>query len=149
MSNRDEPEIMVPISLGQAQRVVQQVLESNDPGASLVRLLLALSGDDRVRLSELSSDPEFRDRKSSQTLLIGLLVLTVFADGEDRRVNGVAEELDMAQSTVIRYLRTWVAIGVLEQDPVTRRYCLAHRWADYAIATDRPPTDQTSEADPL
>lgn len=132
MSSREEPEIMVPISLGQALRVVQQVLESNDPGASLVRLLLALSGGDRVRLTELAADPEFQDSKSSQTLLTGLLILSVFSDGDDRRVNGVAEELDMVPSTVIRYLRTWVVIGVLEQDPATRRYRLARRWTDDA-----------------
>src|SRR6202035_1839077 len=96
MSNRDEPEILVPISLAQAERVVQQVLEDDGPGTSLVRVLVALSGSDRVTLTQLLNDPEFNDRKNSQTLIIGLLVLSAFHGGAERRVREVASELDMS-----------------------------------------------------
>jgi hypothetical protein len=148
MSNRDAPEIMVPISLGQAERVVQQVLESDGPGASLVRVLIALSGRDRVRLTELSADPEFQDSKNSQTLITSLLVLSAFHGGVDHRVSGLAFELEMNPSTTIRYLKTWVAVGVLEQDSATRRYRLARRWThDYVATTQSPPLRPTSRGD--
>ena len=139
MSNRDEPEILVPISLAQAERVVQQVLEDDGPGTSLVRVLVALSGSDRVTLTQLLNDPEFNDRKNSQTLIIGLLVLSAFHGGAERRVREVASELDMSSSTTIRYLKSWVSVGVLEQDPPTRKYRLARRW------THEPPTEIVTE----
>jgi IclR helix-turn-helix domain len=139
MSNRDDREILVPISLRQAERVVQQVLEGTAPGMSLVRLLLALSGQDRMRLTELTADSEYQDRKNSQTLLTGLLVLSVFHGGADHGVNGIAHELGMSPSTAIRYLKTWVAIGVLEQVTATRRYRIARQWAPNEVTTTRFP----------
>jgi DNA-binding IclR family transcriptional regulator len=43
-------------------------------------------------------------------------------DGDWRANSDVAQELGLAASTSHRYARTLIAAGLLEQDPVTRRY---------------------------
>jgi DNA-binding IclR family transcriptional regulator len=44
----------------------------------------------------------------------------------------------MTVTTTLRYLETWVAIGVLEQVSKTRRYRLAIRWRHDALSRPRP-----------
>lgn len=59
----------------------------------------------------------------ARSFLLGLLVLSAFpADGAERELSEVAGELACARSTAHRYLTTWLAVGVLEQDPRSRRY---------------------------
>lgn len=123
-----DPEIWVPLSLAQAEWVAQQISESLASGAPLVRLLLALSGRGRVTINDLRQDPAFNDHKVSQYLLISLLVLSVFHDKLDHRVTDLAPELEMAPGTAVRYLKAWIAVGVLEQDHKTHKYRLALRW---------------------
>jgi hypothetical protein len=128
MADKIEAEIWVPISLGQAERVFQQVVGSKGPGASLVRLLLALGGAERVTMTDLLNDPEFHDRSISQTLIVSLLILSAFHGDVEQRVTDLARELGISQATIVRYLKSWVAVGVLEQDPSTRKYRIARRW---------------------
>lgn len=130
MTKRLEPEILVPISLGQAERVVQQIISSDGPGASLVRVLLALGGQDRVEMTDLLKDPEFNDRHISQNLIVSLVVLSAFHGDAERRMTDVAPELGISKTTTVRYLKSWIAVGILEQDRATRRYRLARRWRD-------------------
>ncbi len=64
----------------------------------------------------------------SRSLLRGLMVLASFpADGSDRSVTDVAKQLGMGVSTTHRYASTFVEVGVLERDPISRRYRLAKR----------------------
>jgi len=59
----------------------------------------------------------------SRSLLLGLLVLACFPrDGGSLAVSDVAERLDMSPSTTHRYMTTLLRVGLLEQDPQTRRY---------------------------
>lgn len=142
MTVREEPEILVPISLAQAERVIQQVSKGTGPGASLVRVLLALGGQARVAMDDLLKDPEFNDRKISRNLIVSLLVLSVFYGGAEKRVRDVASELGMSQSTTVRYLKSWAVVGVLEQDPTTRKYRLARRW-EYTVQDSNSPLEST------
>jgi hypothetical protein len=144
MANRTEPEIWVPISLAQAQRLVQQVVGAKGPGVSLIRVLLALGGQDRVAMADLRTDPEFNDRKIIQTLVIGLLVLSSFYGNAVQTVTTISVEIGQPASTTIRYLKTWVAVGILEQDPAKHSYHLARRWRD-ELAEAHPPTPLPSE----
>ena len=134
---RSEPEIWVPISLGQAERVVQQVVGSEGSGSSLVRLLLALGGQDRVVLTDLLNDPRVNNHLLSQNVIVSLLVLSALHGGE-QRVTDVAADLGMSRATTVRYLKTWVAVGILEQDRATRKYRVAIRWRD-ELSADGPP----------
>ena len=77
--------------------------------------------------SHAAMTPRFRQLASSprlsRSLLLGLLVLASFpADGRAMTVTDVAEALDMSPSTTHRYLATLLAVGLLEQDPRSRRY---------------------------
>lgn len=139
MASRTETEIWVPISLAQAERVFQQVVESEGPGASLVRVLLALGGHDRVAMTDLLNDPEFHDRSISQTLIVSLLILSAFHGDVEQRVTDLARELAISQATIVRYLKSWTAVGVLEQNPATRKYRLASRWRDEHTTGSKPP----------
>jgi IclR helix-turn-helix domain len=62
------------------------------------------------------------DERVSRSTCRALLVLLAFSSGEHREVTEVSNELDLSASTTHRYIRTWVALGLLDQDPATRRY---------------------------
>jgi IclR-like helix-turn-helix domain-containing protein len=65
------------------------------------------------------------DRRLSRSLLSGLLVLSCFPrDGRQLGIAELARRLDMNTSTAHRYVTTLLAVGLLERDPVTRRYRL-------------------------
>lgn len=144
MANRTEPEIWVPISLAQAERVVQQIVGGKGSGISLIRVLLALGGRDRVAMVDLLADPEFDDRNLSQNLITSLLVLTAFYATDGQRVADIAIDTGISQTTVLRYLKTWVAVGVLEQDSADRKYRLARRWRQELAKGDPPRSLPTS-----
>lgn len=139
---RSEPEIWVPISLGQAERIVQQVVGSDGSGSSLVRILLALGGQDRVVMANLLDDPRVANHLISHNVIVSLLVLSALYDGE-RRVKDIADELGLSQATTVRYLKTWVAVGILEQNGSTRKYRVAARWRDMADQ-DGPPSSTSA-----
>jgi hypothetical protein len=62
-------------------------------------------------------------RGLSSSLLSGLLVLVAFP--QDRSYVGnaqIAARLGMSMATTHRYIRTLLAVGLLERDPETRKY---------------------------
>ncbi len=67
--------------------------------------------------------PLMDDKSFSRSLLIGLEVLTCFPlDGTERGVADIAEQLNMNNSTVHRYMSTLLRVGLLERNPDTRWY---------------------------
>jgi hypothetical protein len=79
--------------------------------------------------------PLLDDTAFSRSTLRALLVLGAFpADGEERELTDVARELDLSPSTTHRYIGTWMAVGLLEQHPRSRRY----RRAPADAGTARP-----------
>jgi len=112
----------------QVQELVRQEAESRGTGRGLLGVLLSLNGiGKRISQDELTLDERYHDRRISQSVVHSLLVLSPFASGEAHGLYELAEEVSMANSTVWRYLKTWVAIGVLEERR-DRRYQLAVRW---------------------
>jgi IclR helix-turn-helix domain len=127
----------ISIALSPAQ--VEQVIRSAGGAGrgSLASLLsAALAGADAVdgqspdgahgplhdatrrALLEALSDPQL-----SQSLLRGLLVLSCFGQERPwRAIIDLAQELGMSPSTTHRYVKTLRAVGLLEQDPMTREY---------------------------
>jgi DNA-binding MarR family transcriptional regulator len=107
----------ITIELTRAQ--VDQVLRRRSQGGGISSILHGL-GDGRLTASypALSASPRL-----SQSLLLGLLVLACFpADGEALAVTEVAGRLELSPSTTHRYMSTLLAVGLLEQDPRSRRY---------------------------
>ena len=59
----------------------------------------------------------------SVTIMRALLVLAAFpTDRTLRTLTEVSKQVSFSASTTHRYVQTWQAVGILEQDPVTRRY---------------------------
>jgi DNA-binding MarR family transcriptional regulator len=107
----------ITIELTSAQ--VDQVLRRRSQGAGVASILHGLT-DGRLTASypALSESPRL-----SQSLLLGLLVLACFpTDGEALAVTEVAGRLELSPSTTHRYMSTLLAVGLLEQDPRSRRY---------------------------
>jgi IclR helix-turn-helix domain len=101
-----------------AAQVAQVVADAMASGGEQALVLSSLEGIQPFRASPLLEDLKF-----SAALLRGLLVLTSFPpDGGERGSKQIAQELDMAVSTTHRYIRTLVAVGLLEQNQVTRQY---------------------------
>ncbi len=110
--------ITIELTPSQVDRVVREASES-DGVASLLRGM-AESGNLASRYEALSDSPRL-----SRSLLLGLLVLACFpSDGGSLAVTDVAGRLEMSPSTTHRYMTTLLAVGLLEQDPRTRRYRL-------------------------
>ena len=105
--------------------------------SELLRLLPALCGQDKLTLAELERDPQYYDSRLSRSAFHFLVVLTPFALRSEHKVTQLAEELGMSTSTAVRYLKTWVALGVLKQE-TSRRYCLAVRLPRTSTAVDEP-----------
>jgi hypothetical protein len=108
--------ISIQLTSAQVDRVVRDAAEG-DGVSSLLRGLVE-KGATAPTFKELAKSP-----RMSRSLLLGLLVLACFpADGGALAVTDVAARLEMSPSTTHRYLTTLLAVGLLEQDPRTRRY---------------------------
>jgi IclR-like helix-turn-helix domain-containing protein len=99
---------------------VAQVLRETSGGASPVRLLAEVSDVDALRRVVR---PLLEDEAFSRSTLRALLVLAAFpADGSERALTDVARQLGFFAGTTHRYVGTWMAVGLLEQNPRSRRY---------------------------
>jgi DNA-binding MarR family transcriptional regulator len=119
MAQISENGISIALSKAQIKQVIREA--SDDDG--LLSLLGGLAQDD-VQASAVPMD----DVRLSRSLLRGLMVLASYpADGSARSVTDVAKQLGMGVSTTHRYTSTFVEVGVLERDPVSRQYRLAKK----------------------
>jgi hypothetical protein len=78
----------------------------------------------RITCVPVHIDPRWReDIKLSQSLLNGLMILASLPeDGSPVGNNEVALLVDLTPSTAHRYLRTLLAVGLIDRDPYTRKY---------------------------
>jgi DNA-binding transcriptional ArsR family regulator len=110
--------ISIELNRTQIDHVVREA--SEDAGVSGLLRGLTDRGALASKYRALSESPRL-----SRSLLLGLLVLACFpSDGDSLAVSDVAERLDMSPSTTHRYMTTLLAVGLLEQDPRTRRYSI-------------------------
>jgi IclR helix-turn-helix domain len=92
-------------------------------GAGHVSFLLSSLDDVKDALG--AGRGELEDPRLSRSLMLGLLVLACFPlDGTYLGNTEIAAMLDLHLSTVHRYISTLTAVGLLEREPVTRRYRL-------------------------
>jgi hypothetical protein len=109
----------VTISLTDAQ--VAHVARANSRSDAGVRSLFASLAD--LKAISGAIEAARADVHYSRSTLRALLVLAAFPDdGTTRALAEVARELDYSPSTTHRYVMTWLAAGLLEQDPSSRRY---------------------------
>ena len=109
-----ENRIAIELSRVQVERVVREA--GSDSG------LLGLAGA-MEELDFWASPERLDDRRLSRSLLLGLMVLESFpVGGAARSLKDVADELGMGASTTYRYAATLLEVGLLERDPVSRKY---------------------------
>jgi DNA-binding MarR family transcriptional regulator len=111
--------ISIELTGAQVDRVMRDAGHEQD----LAGLLRGLDADGSLaaRYLALAASPRL-----SRSLMLGLLVFAAMPrDGDTLAVTDVASKLDMSPSTTHRYMTTLLALGLLEQDPRSRRYRLA------------------------
>jgi hypothetical protein len=116
----------IVVELSKAQ--IDQIVRDAGDGGTMSVLLAAISGPDWVLAydAERLLPARFESARYSRSLLLGLVVLSCFVGAEEGLgVAEVAGMLQMENSTTHRYMSTLLAAGLLEQDPVSRRYRLA------------------------
>ncbi len=105
--------------------------------AQVARVVLEASGGNQIAgsLSGLRSVEELRqtmmpmlnDQSYSHSTFRAAMVLAAFpADGSEAELQDVAATIGLSPSTAHRYTRTWMVLGLLEQNPDSRRYRRAH-----------------------
>jgi hypothetical protein len=63
------------------------------------------------------------DAAYPRSVLRAVLVLNALpADGSARKLTDIARDVDLSLSTMHRYAQTWIALGLIEQHPRSRRY---------------------------
>ncbi len=71
----------------------------------------------------MAMQPMWDDHQWSRSVLRSVLVLAACpADGSDSEITDIARATGLSPSTTHRYAQTWAALGLIEQDPRTRRY---------------------------
>ena len=114
VATMSENGVSIELSKAQINRVIRESAQ-DAAGMADVRMLDQLDVD--------AFNTRLDDVRFSRSLLRGLMVLAAFpADGSDRAVTDVAKQLGMGISTTHRYAATFVEVGLLERDPVSRRY---------------------------
>ena len=109
-------EVLIALTDGQVAQVLREA--SGRPHlASLLPEMAVLDGVSSVVV------PLLEDAAYSRSVLRALLVLNALPlDGSERELTDIAEELGFSASTTHRYIGTWMAVGLVEQNPRSRRY---------------------------
>lgn len=131
---REDQDISIALSPGQVEQVIRSAGRlQNGPVSSLLAAALDRAGGSvesadgsRNSLHDAAHQAlvnALNDPQLSQSLLRGLLILSCYGPERPwRAIIDLAHELGMSPSTTHRYVKTLRAVGLLEQDPLTREY---------------------------
>jgi hypothetical protein len=116
----EEESVRISLSQEQLDQITRQIVGQGNPSEPLDGVEHPAEA-----IAALADSSLLEDRRISRSVLIGLLTLACFAPvGAERRLVDVAQILNLPPSSIHRYVRTLVAVGLLEQAPVTREYRL-------------------------
>lgn len=108
------------VSIALTQSQIAQVVRTDSAGRDLASSIVASLNDvgDAAKLVELQASGQ----PVSQSTLRALLVLAAFPpEGMYRPLIDVSHALGYSPSTTHRYVSTWLAVGLIEQDPESRK----------------------------
>lgn len=109
-------DVLIALTDGQVAQVVREAACRT----SVAGLLPETDALDALRSVVL---PLLDNATYSRSTLRALLALAAFpADGAERELTEVARELGFSAGTMHRYVGTWRALGLLDQDPRSRQY---------------------------
>ncbi len=102
---------------------VDHVVRATVGGGDLPALLSGVANADDTFADKLR---QIDHRNLSRSLLIGLLAVACLpSDDSSMAVTQLARLLGLNKSTTHRYVKTLTVVGLVQQDPQTRRYRLA------------------------
>ena len=111
------PDVTIALSAAQVQTVVRQATAP----AALGRAVAPALADPENLMASLRGLLD--DGAYSRSVLRALIILAGFpADGTERELTTVAEEVGFSPATTYRYVHTLTAAGLLERDADSRRY---------------------------
>jgi hypothetical protein len=112
--------LTIELSQTQVDGVMRRVSGSGD-------ISMVLTGFADAGLIWASNPEMLEDPRLSRSLLLGLFVMAAMpADGSYVGCSQIARTLGMTSSSAHRYLSTLVVAGLVERNPTTRKYRLAH-----------------------
>jgi len=99
---------------------VAHVTREVSDGASARAFVAGLAGAESF---QVSAQPLLSDLRFAQSLVRAVLVLAAFpTDGSEPDLKDIASQFEWSESSTHRYVVTWAALGVLEQNPRTHKY---------------------------
>lgn len=111
---------MTGVSITLTAEQISEVQDGVAVAGEALRLLSQMSDPERFAATVAAA---LNERGYSHSTLRSLLVLSAFSpDGTPRELKEVADQLGLSPATTHRYLRTWLVVGALDQDPDSRRY---------------------------
>lgn len=114
---REQADVSIVLTSAQLGKVMRDTSRTQDGVPSL------LSTFSDLGLASKVVDAQAGSANVSRSVLRALLVLAAFPlDGTYRALADVSKEVAYNPSTTHRYASTWLAIGLLEQDPKSRKY---------------------------
>jgi hypothetical protein len=117
VSMKKDADVSIALTSSQLAQVLRQTSRGGEGVISLLPTLSDLGSAAEVINGQADSG------KLSRSVLRALLVLAAFPqNGTYRPLIAVSKELGYNPSTTHRYASTWLAIGLLEQDPSSRKY---------------------------
>jgi hypothetical protein len=113
------------VTIALTDEQVGKVICAKSSDSGLAEVLSGVGGIEEVRVAVA---PFMGNAAYSTTTLRAALVLAALPrDGSERTVTEVAREAGFSPGVMHRYLGSWVVLGMVRQDPGSRRYRRAQR----------------------
>lgn len=108
--------VLIALTDGQVEQVLREASGRPHPASLLPEI-----GEVDVLSSAVLALLD--DPAHSRSALRALLVLNALPpDGSGRELTAIAKELGLSASTTHRYMHTWMALGLVQRHPRSRRY---------------------------
>lgn len=122
----EDRDVSITLTSAQVSQVLMQSAGSTASLAAVLAGVVEAAGSVAELLAATGAN------YSRSTLRAVLLLGVLPADGSWMGLGDAARRLEANASTTHRYMKTWVALGLVEQDPRTRRYRRAGDWLERA-----------------
>ncbi len=108
--------VLIALTAAQVEQVLREASGRPHPGSVLPEI-------GEVDVLSSAAWALLQDKACSRSALRALLVLNALPpDGSWRELTAIARELGISPSTTHRYMHTWLALGLVQRHPRSRRY---------------------------
>jgi hypothetical protein len=112
------------VTIALTDEQVREVLQGFSGVSGVAGLLSEMSELDQLRavVAPFIGDMTY----STATFRAAFVLAALPRDGSERTITDIATEVGFSKSVTYRYMVSWVALGMVYQDPGSRRYRRAH-----------------------